>query len=249
MLFRSFYDFDDSQIWKPSFRVSWEGQWQAGEYKAHSMVGDQGWTMISNKTTSERAAPQPSGQSAWALPDSPVWTEATTAPLAVQGLRFTIGDILTTVDGFRFFRAQNTGAEEYAYIIRDLTDEYNPTLLASGNLPSGPQGWLEIGIPGSFFFPGQVVDVMFITQVVTSANQWAHNWTLQDENFGTPIGGQYTNDKNGGYSALRINVIDGGLNDVKSDLDQLKAGDDLVFTEANDSGRFNIYQVVVTPAY
>ena len=56
-------------------RNRWMGEWAAGTYQAFDQVRDNGWLMIANKTTSDRAAPQPTGAPYYisGLGDTPAW--------------------------------------------------------------------------------------------------------------------------------------------------------------------------------
>ncbi|TDI74586.1 MAG: hypothetical protein E2O82_03645 [Betaproteobacteria bacterium] len=240
------YSFDDKKFF-PQYRMDWKGPWQAGSYKSNQVVNDQGWTMIANKETTERAAPQSDGDSSWSLSDNPTWQGDVANPLAIQGLRFTVGSELATIDGFRFWRSQNTGNETYAYTIQDITDPTKKTTLGSGFIPGGPVGWVEVNLEGSFFQEGQIIDIKFSTQVSTNSSAWLHTWTLQDVGGGLPASGTYTN--NGDHDLLRLSILADGAVDVKSDLDDLKVGDEIVMVEANDSARFNTYIVEDTPTY
>jgi hypothetical protein len=56
------------------FRMNWRGNWQAIEYQKHDVVLDSPYTMVANKVTTDRAAPQPIGNASWDLPDQPLWT-------------------------------------------------------------------------------------------------------------------------------------------------------------------------------
>ena len=51
----TFKDADDN------FRalMYWSGVWQPGEYEANEVVRDGSWTMIANKTTTDRGPQQP----------------------------------------------------------------------------------------------------------------------------------------------------------------------------------------------
>ena len=240
-----FYDVV-GQKFKPSYRMEWKGDWQAGTYKKHQVVNDSGWTMIALTETTDRAAPQPTGESAWQLPETPSWSTAQTAPLSVQGLRFTVGDF-STIDGFRFYRATNTGNEEYSYYIQDLTDPANPRMIGFGSLPQGPIGWAELSLTGTFYYEGQVIDIQFVTSNSTGSTQWSHEWTKISGNGGDPSAGEYTVNDN--FDELRIHITDDGSNDTSADLDLLKIGDEIQFIEANQVSRYNTYQVSGTPTY
>jgi len=241
------YDFAGGQTFKPAYRMDWQDSWSAGTYKSNIVVKDQGWVMISNKETSERAAPQPDGESAWGLSDNPTWQPGTTSPIAIQGLRFTIGSEVVTIDGFRAWRATDTANESYSYLIQDITDPANTTVITSGTLPQGPVGWVEITTSGSFFYEGQVIDIKFATEVSTSSSAWTHTWTLQDSSGGLPASGTYTH--NAAHDLLRINIEADGPVNIKGDLDQLKVGDTLLMFEFLSASRFNDYQVASTPSY
>jgi hypothetical protein len=62
-------DYDAS--WQ--YRQNWKGNWQPQEYLEGNVVFDNPWLMVANKTTTDRAAPQPLGAAEWAMPDVPAW--------------------------------------------------------------------------------------------------------------------------------------------------------------------------------
>lgn len=57
-----------------TLRVRWRNPYNFGTtYETNDMVFDAPWTMIANKQTLERAAPQPDGNPIWDLPDVPAF--------------------------------------------------------------------------------------------------------------------------------------------------------------------------------
>ena len=66
----------------------WSGPWAAGDYEANEVVTDSGWTMIANKLTSERPAPQPIGDPVFGYSGTDP-TSQQTASQVIFGSRYT----------------------------------------------------------------------------------------------------------------------------------------------------------------
>jgi predicted RecA/RadA family phage recombinase len=105
-------------------QVTWVSPYNPGNfYQKNTMVFDSGWTMIANKLTSDRAAPQASGPSQWGVNGQ---TFGTNSDLSViysgMGVEFTEGGWL---NGLRVWVPEVSGTTSYRTVVVNIT---NPDL-------------------------------------------------------------------------------------------------------------------------
>jgi hypothetical protein len=71
-------------------KVNWRGEWTNGTYLVNDMVHDNGWLMVANTTTTERAAPSADGPPQDTKPVDPTWGfNLTHAEVIVSGSTIT----------------------------------------------------------------------------------------------------------------------------------------------------------------
>ena len=84
-----FYNIDTG-FWEPQQRVNWVSPYIPGEeVNTMTMVFDSGWTMVSNKPTTDRAAPQPVGEPTWNYPTDPTWLTQSNSSVVYTGHLYT----------------------------------------------------------------------------------------------------------------------------------------------------------------
>jgi hypothetical protein len=101
-------------ITETSKRVRWVEPYVFGDtYQKNDMVLDDGWTMIANKDTSERAAPQPIGTANWVLDTAdPDWVlQEPVGTLVISGNTF-LNNIAGYSSGYRVYIPE-VGADIY----------------------------------------------------------------------------------------------------------------------------------------
>ena len=238
-----FYN-SSSQKWENAHRMNWRNVWTAGTYYEMEVVIDGVWTMVANKTTIERAAPQNVGDPAYFLPDVPTWTETSNTTNATTGVVVTL-DVPAVIDGIRAWRPSALATVDYSVALFNATDPQNKILLLSENMATGAEGWVDVGIPSALYGAGTVLEAYLYTKTFTNSGSWTHTWTLQDVIGGAPASGTYT--RNATHDFLKINKFADGAVDVNADLAALKAGDQIVFFEFTNAARFNTYEVTSTP--
>ena len=131
------------------FRMNWRGNWTAIEYQKHDVVFDTPYTMIANKVTTDRAAPQDVGSPAWDLPDQPLWVDFSNTSVVGSGHSYVFSETVY-VNSVRVWIPTVTA--DYTYrltIVRtNSVVQYDlPTV-------SGDQ-WNVIGVNATLIFAGE----------------------------------------------------------------------------------------------
>ena len=149
----------------------WRGTWAAGEYKADDVTRDGAWTMVANKDTTERAAPQPIGSTDWLIPDEPVWNNNTHTGALKVATKVSGLSSLYKVDQIRIWIADVSPAVSYRmYEVDNNTGKVTLGQVVSGGVLSTP-GWLPITYtgPNPWLIPGS--DVSYVLQIVNTASE------------------------------------------------------------------------------
>jgi hypothetical protein len=167
-------------------KTRWVFPYEVGNtYLENDMVLDDGWTMIANKDTSERASPQPLGVSNWVVdPDAPGWLEE--EPL---GTMVVSGNIFTSsidgyVSGYRVYipeigyQTYYRGAISITYPGRDPQEEVSETFQPTS------VGWIEINSSTRIIPAGTVVEVVLEHEnrasTITEVASWNYTSSNQD---------------------------------------------------------------------
>ena len=216
----------------------WSGVWQAGTYTKNEQVYDNGWLMIANKTTTERAAPQTSGDPIWASEITgiapPTLVQETSAEAVwVTGQRYQFG-VPVDVMGYRFYVPDVTGT--YTYEVWAAASAGDVQQLVA---PTTPQvaGWQSV--PASTLLPaGVVLDLMVAARTVAQPSTVTATWAVKNEN-GNPSSTEANFQNNA--TQIRINTTPKsgdatGLNTVQPGALMTMAGQSWTVTDVDDRG-------------
>jgi len=132
----------------------WGGQWVGGFYPPNHVVVDPPWTMISNKPTSDRPAPVPSG-SPFYYYDGTLSTSNVTAKYVWFGNRYEF-DLGAYLEGVRVNLVEGNKYE--IYLITDPLNDAGFELLYTTTADS--TDWLEIPITPRVIPVGTTLDVV-----------------------------------------------------------------------------------------
>ena len=149
----------DTGQWEAGRRNFWKGEWAAGEYLAFDQVEDEGWLMIANKTTTDRAAPQPVG-----LPKNVYVgldpTNSATAKQIIFGNRYTNPTLNFQISVLRVYTV--IGNTYTLYAVEDPlgTPIINQIIQFTGSV----DGWSEINYNPSIVPVGSTFDIVAVVQ-------------------------------------------------------------------------------------
>ena len=194
--------------------MTFQGDWVADRvYPLSSVVKDYGWTCVSVKQTSERAAPEES-VSAWFSDlgaGPPTFTTQTNSATYITGTRVTFSDYVR-ISGYRVWLPESTGSFEYeVWATREESNVPNSSKteqLIATFVPTST-GWREV-VAQSFFYPGSVLDMALVSRSVSQPSTFSGTWQTLNENS-SPSDGEAVF-RNNGTEVWVHNSDDGGTN-------------------------------------
>ena len=210
----------------------WKGIWTAGEYNKGDLVFDGGWLMIANKTTYERPAPQPVGDTETNYPVTPEWD---TPNPTFTGQVWTGCDITFSKTGWLEELAvwlPETGDDiTYQFAIADRTDPDNIQLhyLSAPALSAG--SWNTIALGNQLVVTDQVLTFVISALKSASSTQLTGQWNYQgvQQTAGPSSQGWLTNQQE---TQLRMDKTDLASLDRTADLLGIVPGSTIVFADA-----------------
>ena len=226
--------------------MSWRDAWVDIPYARNDVVRDGEWTMIANKDTSERAAPQASGDKAYNVPESPAWT--VTPEINVVKAGFTMQGIPDThiVSKVRIWLEDITIDDHYQLVIYDATTgliQASQIFLGTSVLVSG---WIEGTITPLWVLPTDTYTFFVISErfnTTTDSNHpWNHNVAVDQE--ADPGPGQTS--IRGDQTVLRINKTDSNTIDRTALVDSIVEGTVIRLVNNLDINAWDEFTVVYT---
>ena len=219
----------------------WENVWELGEYAKDSVVRDGIWTMIANKITSDRPAPQPSSPPEFALPDNPAWVVEDDVSVVISGQTYTF-TADGWVDNLRVWVPTVTSDYSYRLLVADITnpsapilDVYELTDLAAGQ-------WNIVLSNHRIITSGRVFRIGLKTTNSSSNTVWTHPWLNAGVTLigAPPATGSWNINPQG--TILRVSKTDNDAVDQSSDL-MVSGGTVFEFVDENNALRFTRYLV------
>jgi len=224
--------------------VDWRDIWASGTYNVGDMVIDGGYTMVANKTTTDKPAPVADGAPGWTLPDVPLWITPNQAGAVYSGHEYTITGLIF-IDGVRCWRPETT---DIAYVLaaQDITDPAFPILLGSAEVPVGTVGWFGINLPPALYAVGAKLRITLIAEKTVGETSFTRPWAFQGIGIDVdPGSGNYERDA--AQLNLYISKTDSNVADASADLATLADGDRLDLVETATPARFENYRIAGTP--
>jgi hypothetical protein len=161
--------------------MSFRGLWlsERAPWRRNDVVYDEGWTMIANRLTSDRAAPVAIGDPANALPDVPVWNTEQTAGTVQSGQRYSVF-VSGWIQNVRVWLPDVTQIDYKLGIIVDPNSE-NPERSEFPIVPINANEWTTV-FSGVVFMNANTDVILYLeadtqgqTQYVEIPNYWAAN--------------------------------------------------------------------------
>lgn len=220
----------------------WAGDWADGTYEAGLQVRDGEWLMIANKTTTDRAAPQPAGDTEYALVDSPSWTINNNTDVTVTGARYTVvtAGIITDVRVWLPVVLATTHYRvDFVNVTTGVTDVGTPFL---GTI-LGAAGWQAVRVKSPFMLAGTQFEVRLVALETSATTNFTFDWVYigsSNQENDPGLGNCETRQS----SRVRVNDEDDGGTDRSSSLDTVEFGTILRITQDDDATKFVEYEVL-----
>ena len=187
-------------------RMRWLGNWTQQLHKRFDTVRDGAWTMVANKDTEGRPAPQFSGSPQHSYPDVPVWDIPTPTHVGVvhsgQTYTFSAGGAFRSM---RVWIPVVTSTADYHLVVENRTDPNNITFQTSKltNIVEG--GWTSVGTPSDIINAGSTYRIYIDAyDAADNVEQFSDGWTFTgNDNNIIPAAGEWNTRTNN--VLLRIN--------------------------------------------
>ena len=207
------------------WRVRWRGEWSQGEYNTSDMVSDSGWTMIANKQTYDRAAPQPVGDPYFVFDGTMGQEQSPDVTTIAIGQRYTNnnGKYVTS------YRVYVVGTTDYYYrlVYTDRTDPANPITKYGAVFQANNTGWININTERIIMPAGSVFDFLLLIEnhgVAPTHTVLSYDYRLIN-NPTSPGSGEIIHARNA-PEYISVNKYDQN-GDQSSFLSTIKVGDDI----------------------
>jgi hypothetical protein len=223
----------NGSAFQAEFRMNWRNVWGPQTYYTHDVVYDDGWTMVANKQTTDRAAPQTVGDPVYTLPDAPGWTTYSDTSVIYSGHLYTF----TKTGYFRSLRIwvpELTADTNYAIVIVRNPNTSNPILTRINDPILIENSWTVLGADTILMQAGE--ELLVYIDALNSGSSVSPGGTPADwiratsSNTTTPISGQWNT--NVQETLLRINELDADANLI--DLTGVIPGSTFQFVDIND---------------
>jgi len=226
-------------------RVVWKGKWFSTNYLKFEMVRDGDWTMIANKDTATRAAPQPVGSPLFTLPEPPPWEanpfeEETSVVSCIHEFTMLKSGWLKELKVWSP-EASNTPDYDSRIYLYDVTDPANPLVLNQINSPVLLENtWSTIITANALVIAGTVLQVVFTQSHTAEGVNISGGWALESFNSGNAPGtGNWNSNNNvtGNADLLRIAKTDLDGTDRGGELAGIVSDSTIRFVQTNDTTR------------
>lgn len=204
----------------PVDQMVWKGAWVTGSYLKHQVVRDRDWTMIANKDTEERPAPQPVGDPFYYFDGVLIDTQVT-AKQIFFGNRYTPSNTIY-LTGYRIKTI--VGNHYEIYLIEDPLGAAPHTLLIS--FRATESGWKTFGVANVIVSAGNTFDMIaFVQEPDSTPITWVGNWNyITPNNSVIPLAGEVIHATKA-VDQLWVSSLDDVAGDRYTELAALTAGD------------------------
>jgi hypothetical protein len=234
---------------KPGFTpyMLWKGEWIPGStHDVGHVVRDAGWTMVANKKTDDRPAPQGVGEAAYPYTGT-LTGQTSSSKQLIAGQRYTPQTRSQIISGYRM--NVTTGIHYQVFLVRDALG--TPILNEVNNFTASSTGWVSFNLNQIVLELGKVADMMVVvTEPDGTPTIWSGNWNYTTpNNVAVPAAGEILH-ANQATSELRINKTDSDAGDRETELLALTVGDhiqgggqDWVIQSITDQGTWILFGV------
>ena len=222
--------------------MMWKDEYQALEYQKNDTVRDGDYTMVANKTTTDKAAPQTHGAPDYLLPDAPTWSDLTNSTIVYTGVEITgpAGRFFRPT-AYRFWAPSTSTA--YHYTIWGVNNDTNIwTKIGEFSGDKVDLGWNVINFNGSIFSEGQSFSGVLETSNSSANTTILGGWTRGASGNSDPAAASWNTSNNN--STLRIDRTDLDSDDRTLELLSIVSDSVIVFVDAGDNAKSVTYDVV-----
>jgi hypothetical protein len=224
--------------------VSWENEWLNKLYKKDDMVRDGSWTMIANKETDDRAAPQTIGDGLFLYPDNPAWVNLEFTGLVETGFRVSNLSDTFFITSCRVWIPDLSATAHYRVVTKNnVSNEIITRQVFTGDI-FGNIGWHQIELDPVFTGPGDDITHVLQSQNFSSTtninNPFIYIGSSNQEN--DPLSGncERTNNQTG----FRIHNTDRNGVDVTADNTAVTGGTIIRIEQDSDPLKFLEYDTI-----
>ena len=215
--------------------MRWMGQWTARNYLERDMVLDGDWTMIANKDTDDRAAPQTTGDPTKDLGDTPAWVEESNTSVVRSGHEYTLIEP-GWINAVEVWAPELTADTTYRVFFIDKTDPENPVATTINAPVLNEDRWTLVMRSPFPFAAGTVFQIILDALNSGSDTTVAGGWTrAADINQIATDPGSGAWGTRVGETNFRINITDLDTTDRSTELLGMTAGTSVVFVDTLDS--------------
>lgn len=221
--------------------MTWQGEWQNRAYLLDNLVRDGGWTMVANKDTADRAAPQPSGDPIADLPEEPGFTQKSNSGEVVSTHDYTLleGGWLQVLE----VRVPEVGANvRNSLIMSNITDPANPVHERVNLENLRANEWNKIKVVNKAFASGTKIKLQLESQNIGAVSTVTGGWGFTGTDNSNPPATSSWN-INTQDTTLRIDKIDADLTDRSTELNGIIAGSDVQFVDTLNTNLSVTYRV------
>ena len=226
-------------------RVRWLDVWIEGLYKKHDSVWDEGWQMIANRDTTERAGPIKLGAEAWIFPTTPAWITDSAIGNTFTGQFYTFTES-GWISQIRVWAPEIVAGVTYRVVIIREPNALVPIVTVIDNVNLNANAWKVVTTGRGIVRVGS--EALIYLDAINSAGdtivsgEWSFAGTAAAQ---LPLSGEWN--KNTGNTILRINILDLAPADRSAELATIIAGSTIFFEQISATSKFIEYRVNANP--
>ena len=232
--------------YNPHGMMKWRNTYTPGQYYQHDVVRDGEWTMVANKDTTDRPAPQPLQDPQWTIPDAPAWTPGAHLGVVYSGQRYQFGNVGGWWQGVRVWAPTLTPDTHYRVVLIDNTVPDFPATSIIDN-PVLTQGdWHNVAVGERLIVPGS--DIIVYLDALNSGSDtvvtggWLYGGT---SNAGAPAAQSWN--RRTQQDTIRIDKTDLDSVDRSSELMSMVVGTNIQMVQTSNNLASYTYQVTTAP--
>jgi hypothetical protein len=223
----------------------WKNTWEPTAYSKDEVVKDGDFTMIANKSTTDRAAPVPSAPPAWVLPDVPTFTTESNESVVYSGQTYVFSES-GWLQAVRVWVPEISATTNYRLVIIDVTNINAPIYTTIEEPVLNLNDWTILFSTIELVGPGRSL-IIYLDAVNSGADtQVTGGWRYDGEsNTGAPgTSGWNRRTQN---DIIRINKTDLDSVDRSAELLGIIANSEIQIVETAIPDKFRTYMTNSPP--
>ncbi|RLB40898.1 MAG: hypothetical protein DRH30_07930 [Deltaproteobacteria bacterium] len=217
--------------------------WLSQTYYTQEVVRDGDWTMVANKETTDRAAPQPTGGLAWTVPDVPAWSVLQFTGPVSSGLRIQNITDLWSILRVRVWVQGITASDHYRVVTVDnITGERTIGQEFDGTIVDAP-GWLTLATSFSLV-PGADVVIYLLHENSAGTTDFNHPWAVVGSSNQDNDPGLGNIDWDNQITRIRLNEEDDDGADRSSELASVTLNSIIRVVDEDDLNSYYEFEVI-----